>query len=187
MNSPLSKSNTVHQILEEVIEQYGRVLEERKIKIFKKFEPDLPETMIQDEPLKYVFTSLIQYMLPVIPPQGSIGFLTKSVVPPKASNEEETPPSREREYIEILMIFPGFKQAVDSAKRVFGISTPLKEEAFDLELRLVYEILKKHQGTLRFEVNEKKPRTLISLRLPIERRKVLYYPPAIHQGERSVL
>jgi len=45
-------------------------------------------------------------------------------------------------------------------------------------LRLVQEILKKHHGRITFEVQEKKPRTLISLMLPIERRKVIYYPSA---------
>jgi hypothetical protein len=32
---------------------------------------------------------------------------------------------------------------------------------------------------MRFEVDEKKPRTIISVRLPVERREVVYYPPAM--------
>jgi hypothetical protein len=46
-----------------------------------------------------------------------------------------------------------------------------------LELRLIKEIIQKNRGMMKFEVNEKKPRTLISLKFPIERRKLIYYQP----------
>jgi len=84
--------------------------------------------------------------------------------------------SSEKEAIEILMIFTGFKRPIDTAETIFGLSSLEKEETFELELRLIHEILKKHRGTIKFEVSEKKPRTLISLRLPVERRRVVYYP-----------
>jgi len=47
-----------------------------------------------------------------------------------------------------------------------------------LELRLIKEIIQKNEGMMKFEVNEKKPRTVISLKFPIERRKLIYYQPA---------
>jgi hypothetical protein len=56
-----------------------------------------------------------------------------------------------------------------------GIPGPQPEEAIELELRLIKEIIQKNRGMMKFEANEKKPRTLISLRFPIERRKVIYY------------
>ena len=167
MNTPLSKTNTVHQILDEVLRRHEEILEEKKIKVIKKFERDLPETMIHDEPLRYVFHSLLQYALPSIPPGGTLGFLTKAVVPEEG-----------KEYIDVLMIFSGFKRPMATAETAFGLSPTSGEDTFELELRLVQEILKKHQGKISFEVQEKKPRTLISLRLPIERRKVIYYPSA---------
>ena len=174
MNTPLSKTNTVHQILDEVLQRHETSFEQRKIKIFKKFEKDLPETMLHDEQLKYIFHSLIQYILPAIAPNGSIGVLTKSSAHPQES-KGEAPPS-ENEAIEVLMIFTGFKRPIDTAETIFGLSSLDKEETFELELRLIYEILKKHRGSIKFEVSEKKPRTLISLKLPVERRKVVYYP-----------
>ncbi len=73
------------------------------------------------------------------------------------------------------MIFTGFKRPIDMAQTVLGFSSLQREETFDLELRLIHEILKKNHGTMKFEVSEKKPRTLISLRLPVERRRVIYY------------
>jgi len=174
MNTPLSKMNTVHQILDEVLKRYETSFERKKVKVFKKFEKDLPETMLHDEQLKYIFHSLLQYILPAIAPNGSIGFMTKSLAHPQESKGEASSP--EKESIEILMIFSGFKRPIDTAGTIFGISSLQKEETFELELRLIHEIVKKHRGTIKFEVSEKKPRTLISLRLPIERRRVVYYP-----------
>jgi nitrogen-specific signal transduction histidine kinase len=178
MNTPLSKSNTIHQILEEVLKRHETVFEEKKIKIFKKLGKDLPETMIHDEQLRYILHSLVQYVLTILPPHGSIGFLTKLFVEQKQANEAEARSDKEREWIEILMIFTGFKKAMDTYDTVFGISSPRPEESEDLELRLIQEILKKNKGKMTIEVNEKKPRTLISLQLPVERRRVIYYPPA---------
>jgi len=165
MNTPLSKANTVHQILEEVLKRQDTSFDEKKIKVIRRFEKNLPETMIHDEPLRYIFHSLLQYALPSIPPGGTLGFLTKSVVPKEG-----------KEYIEVLMIFSGFKKPMAMVETAFDVSSVRQEDTFELELRLIHEILRKHQGTISFEVQEKKPRTLIFVRLPIERRKVIYYP-----------
>ena len=62
-------------------------------------------------------------------------------------------------------------------ENLLGISTIQQEEAIELELRLIKEIIQKNQGMMKFEVNEKKPRTFISLKFPIERRKLIYYQP----------
>ena len=45
-----------------------------------------------------------------------------------------------------------------------------------MKLLLVKEIVRKNLGTMKFDVNEKKPKTLITVIFPIERRKVIYYP-----------
>ena len=124
MNTPLNKTNTVHDILEEVLKRNEAMFEEKKVKIFKKFERDLPETMLHDEQLKYIFHSLLQYILPAVPPNGSIGFLTKSWVPLQEPKGEESLPEREKESIEVLMVFTGFKRPVDMAQTVLGVSSP---------------------------------------------------------------
>lgn len=176
MNTPLNKTNTIHRILEEVLKRHEPAFEEKKIKIFKKFEEALPETMIHDEQLRYVFHSLLQYVLPSIPPHGSIGFLTKTTAPKRL--KEEVHPEKEGESIEILMIFTGFKRPMATDETIFGIPSVEPEDTAELELKLIHEILKKNRGIMKMEVNEKKPRTLISLILPIERRRVIYYPSA---------
>ncbi|OGP95467.1 MAG: hypothetical protein A2157_05795 [Deltaproteobacteria bacterium RBG_16_47_11] len=178
MNTPLNKMNTVHRILEEVLNRYEPRFEEKKIKVFKKLEKDLPETMIHDEQLRYILDSLLQYILPSILPNGSIGFLTKSIIRPKGKSEDASLPEKNGKYIEVLIVFTGYKKPMDAYETIFGLSPIQKEETIELELRLIHEMMKKYRGIMKFEVNDKKPRTLISLQFPTERRKVTYFQSA---------
>jgi nitrogen-specific signal transduction histidine kinase len=175
INTPLVKTNTVHVILEEALRRHEVQLEDKKIKIFKKFEKDLPETTLHDEQLRYIFDSLLQYAIPSIPPNGSIGFLTKSLNDQKETEDHKSLSQKDERYIEILMVFTGYKKPTEKFENVLGISIVQREEAIELELRLIKEIIQKNRGVMKFEMNEKKPRTLISLKLPVERRKVFYY------------
>ena len=56
-----------------------------------------------------------------------------------------------------------------------GIPSLQKDEALDLILRLVKEMVLRNQGMMKFETDEKKAKVIISLRLPVERRKVFFY------------
>jgi hypothetical protein len=177
INTPLEKKNTVHFILEDVLKRNEVQLVHKKIKIFKKFEKDLPETVVHDEQLRYILNALLQYAIPTIAPNGSIGVLTKSFELAKDATNEKYFIQKAGRYIEILIVFTGFKKPVEQFGTVLGIPVVQKEEAVELELRLIKEIIQKNQGMMKFEVNEKKPRTLISLKFPIERRKLFYYQP----------
>jgi len=177
INTPFEKKDTVHVILEDVLKKHEMQLEDKKIKIFKKFEKDLPETVVHDEQLRYILNALLQYALPSIPPHGSIGILTKSFDHLNKTAEERKFHQRDGGYLEILVVFTGFKKPVEQFETVLGIPVVQKEETFEFELRLIKEIIQKNRGMMRFEVNEKKLRTLISLKLPIERRKLIYYQP----------
>jgi hypothetical protein len=44
----------------------------------------------------------------------------------------------------------------------------------DIALRLVDEIVQRNRGMMKFEEDEKKGKATISLRFPVERRKVIY-------------
>ncbi len=178
VNSPMNKSDTVHFILEEVLKKHEHQLEGKKIKIFRKFEGGLPETILHDEQLRYIFDSILQYVIPATPPAGSIGFLTKSLALPERSNTSKPLLDKDPKWVEILIVFTGYKRFMDQYETVLGIPAAQKEDAIELELRLVREVVERNRGVMRFEVNKKKPRTLISLRLPMERRKVIYYQPA---------
>jgi hypothetical protein len=75
-----------------------------------------------------------------------------------------------------MIIFTGYKKPVEQFETILGTPPLQQEEVIELELRLIKEIIQKNRGLMKFEVNEKKPRTLISLKFPVERRKVIYYP-----------
>ncbi len=166
--NPLEKTGTVHAVLEEVLKKYQVSFHQKGIKIFKKYEKDLPETAVRDEQLRYIFDSLLQYMIPSILENGSIGLLTKS----------RSDFRQDRASIQILFVFTGKKRPAGQLEKTLGIPGAAHEDkAIELELRLVQELIQKIRGNIRFEVNEKKPRTLISVDLPVERRKILYYPP----------
>jgi len=175
INTPIEKRDTVHSILEEILKKYELQLQDRNIKVFKKFEKDLPETTVHEEQLRYILDALLQYALPSIPPNGSIGFLTK--FPNRQPEVADVNKSNRKKggYIEVLIIFTGYKKPVEQFESVLGISALQKEETVELELRLIKEIIQKNQGVMKFEVNEKKPRTIVSLKFPVERRKVIYY------------
>jgi hypothetical protein len=140
-------------------------------------EKDLPETIVHDEQLRYILNALLQYAIPSIPPNGSIGFLTKSFDGPAQTTADKNFHPKDGRYIEILIVFTGYKKPVEQFETVLGIPAIQKEEAVELELRLIKEIIRKNRGMMKFEVNEKKPRTVISLKFPAERRKLIYYQP----------
>ena len=178
INTPIEKRDTIHFILEDVLKKHETELEHRKIKLFKKFEKDLPETIVHDEQLRYILTALLQYALPFISPNGSIGFLTKSSDVEGGSTAAKASHQTNGRYIEILIVFTGYRKPFEQFETVLGIPAVQKEEAIELELRLIKDIIQKNQGMMKFEVNEKKPRTVISLKFPTERRKLIYYQPA---------
>ena len=83
---------------------------------------------------------------------------------------------KEGKYVEILMVFTGYKKPMDHWQQ--GIPAHQKEGILNLTLRLVDEIVQRNRGMMKFEEDEKKEKTTISLRFPVERRKVVFYQPA---------
>lgn len=171
LNTPIRKVDTVHHLMEEVLRKNQTKLEEKGIKLFKKFEKDLPETIVPDEQLKYVLNSVLQYALATISPNLSMGLYTRSFVLEKEIGEDVTL-KRDGRYIEISVVFMGYKK---SAEQGVGGVTLQKGEPLDLILRFVKEVVQRNQGMMKIEGDEKKAKTFISLKFPVERRKVVYY------------
>ena len=169
VHTRIRKINTVHNILEEVLKKHQAKLDEKGIKVFKKSEKDLPETVVPDEQLKYVLSSLLQYAVALTLPNGNLGFSTRSFTPDKEAAQVEGLFNRDGRYIEISVVFPGRQRPSET-----GVGTK-KEEAPDLILRFVKEVVLHNYGMMRVEADEKRTKTLISVRFPVERRKVVYY------------
>ena len=104
--------------------------------------------------------------------------MTKVTDIPKEAEENKDLPQRDGRYVEVVVVFTGYKKQGEQVDATLGTQATQKEEKMDLKLLLVKEIVHKNHGTMKLEVNEKKPRTQISLIFPIERRQIVYYQSA---------
>ncbi len=175
INTPIIKSNTISNILEEVLEANKKQIEGKRIKIFRKNEKDLPETFIHDEQMRFVLNSVLQYALLCVPLGGTIGFLIKSFNFNNGGAGKQVSSERNGGYIEAAIGFIG--ESSDLPKNGGRGLAVHEQGTANLILQLVKEILQNNHGGMTYEFDPKKPRTLITLRFPIERRKVLYYEP----------
>lgn len=175
INTPIIKKNTLYIIFEEILEANEKQLREKNIKIIKRCEKDLPETFIHTEQVRFILHSILQYAILSTPQNGSIGFLLKScdfhdgTVPEKASSENS------QRYIEVMMGFNVDKKPMSQPENLSEAQGNQKEELTELILKLVKETLQRNRGMM-IETNGEKP-TLITMRFPVERRKVIYYAP----------
>jgi hypothetical protein len=103
-----------------------------------------------------------------MPPDGSIEFLTRSFALQKETREDQVFFKKDGKYIEILVVFTYYREPKEQP-------TPPKEAVPDLMLRLVDDIVERNQGMIKFEFDERRAKRSISLKFPIERRKVVCY------------
>jgi len=178
-STPLIKRDTVNTLVEEVIKKHEQQLEEKRIKVIKKqFEKDLPEAILPEQQLRFILNSVVQYALLSIPPDGSIGFLTR-IFDMEALKDKEWGQlqqlQRDGRYIEILVVSAGNEESGEGTGVVSGAPNSHEEEAVELILKLAKEMIEKNKGVMRYKVYEDKPMTFISVILPVERRSVVHY------------
>ena len=172
VHTPIKKVNTIHNIVEEVLKKQQAKLEEKGVKVIKKLEKDLPETIVPDEQLKYILGSVLQYAIALTPPNWNLGLSTRSITLEKEAGEVHSLFKKDGKYIEISVVFPGYQRPREP---VLETATLQKEEASNLILRFVKEVVLRNRGTIRVGADEKRTKTVIFLRFPVERRKVVYY------------
>ncbi len=180
IRSPVPKANTIHLLLEELLRKNEKRLQDKKIKISKKqYEKDLPETMVHEEELRYILNWVLQYALTSVVPNGTIGFLTRSVENGEGKEDLKAPGSKERRYVEILIGFEGVEKPNDLARAALGLQAFHREAGNSFILPLVDEIVQKNHGIMKFRGDGEKRITQVSLVLPVERRRVVYYQSAV--------
>jgi len=170
INNPILKTNTVNAVIEEELKKYQTELEEKKIRLFKTLEKNLPEIAVPDDQLRYILSCVLQYVMALIGTNGNLGIFTRHFAPQREVGEDQ-----EGRFIEILVAYTGYKKPTEQPASPLGISAHQKEKILDLALRLVDEIVQRNRGVMKFEEDEKKGKTAVSLRFPVERRKVVYY------------
>jgi len=183
VTTPIQKKGTVNTFIEEVLKKHQAGLEENRVKIFRHFEKDLPETIVPDEQLRFILDSILQYAMASMRSEGNIEFSTKSSELQKESTEE-TVLEKDRKFIEILVAFTSYKKPMEKPMQGLRTLTPKEEFVSNVLLRLVDATVNMNQGVTRLEVDETKARKSVFLKLPMERRRVFFYESAITK-ERS--
>jgi nitrogen-specific signal transduction histidine kinase len=178
INTPILKKNTIYIILEEILTANENQIQTKSIKILKKLEENLPETFVHDEQVRFILNSILQYAILSTSYDGSIGFLTRSI-DQKGTGEDKgkVVPLKDRRCIEILIVSSGHKDAFEQLEKPPEGPDIENEKTVGLILQLIRELIQRSQGMIEFEVDEKKSRTIITLRLPCDRRQVVYYEP----------
>ncbi|MEW6375635.1 MAG: hypothetical protein AB1502_07575, partial [Thermodesulfobacteriota bacterium] len=172
VNTSVKKKDTIHRLIEEVLKKYQVQLEEKGIKLSKKFEKDLPEAVVPDELMRYILNSLLQYGVNSVTPSGEMGLVTKSFIPEEKGDLDQALLGKDKRYIEIELFFAGYKKLSEPFEKSPGFH---KEEPLNLILRLVKEVVQRNRGIMKIETDEKKEKTLIFISFPSERREVFYY------------
>ena len=176
INTPITRTNTLYTILEEILESNEKQLRKKNIKIIKKYGKDLPDTFIHPEQVRFIFHSILQYAILSTPLNGSIGFLMESSDVHNGMGAEKTLPGNNRGYIEVMIGFNGDGKRPNHSENLLDTPVDQKEGMTDLILKLAKEILQRNHGMI-IETHGKRLKTLINLKFPIERRKVVYYEP----------
>jgi hypothetical protein len=172
--TPIRKRGTVNALIEEVLKKHQVRLAEKKTKIFRNLGKDLPETIVPDEQLRFILDSVLQYAMASMPSDGNIEFLTKSYALRKESSVEAIS-EKDRKDIEVIVAFTSYKKPVEKSMEELRKPTPKEEFVSEALLRLVDATVKMNQGVTRLEVDETKAQKSVFLKLPVERRNVVFY------------
>jgi nitrogen-specific signal transduction histidine kinase len=174
VNTPIAKPNTLHVILEEILGADEKQFRQKDIKINKTYEKDLPDTYIQPEQVRFILHGVLQYAILSTPPGETIGFLMKSS--DNGTRAEKTLPKDKRGYVEVIIGFNGNGKPVDPLENFSEVPSDQSKGMADLILKLAKDILERNRGMM-IETHREKSKTLIALRFPIEKRKVVHYRP----------
>lgn len=178
VNATETKTNTIHTLLEQSLKKHQAQWEKKRIRVFKKFEKDLPETIVPDEHLQYIIDSLLNYATRWMTSGGFIGLMTRLVSPSKESTETDPLSLWTGKQVELSILFDGFHRTEIPLEPLFQEKPSTKKELLDFELRLVDDVVRKNRGVMETATDEQKGRTYLSLKFPVERRKILSYPSA---------
>jgi hypothetical protein len=129
--------------------------------------------MIHDQKLKYILDSIFQYVLLALPVHGKIGLITKSLPLQEGAEPHKVLPLKTTRTVDIQMILGEVLIEPTSAESKGNAIS--REPALNLIFLLVKHFVHRQQGTIDWEVDRKNRQTIISLKFPAERRKVVYY------------
>jgi hypothetical protein len=166
----IENTNSVHNLIENVLKKYQPALEKRETLIFRRFEKDLPQVIVPDEQLRYIVDTIIQYILGSMPSSGGISFSTKSLVIQEKKDEKQPLLEQNSRWVEILVVFTRCISSEEKVKNILGIQEHQTDQnPLDLILQLVKKMVDKNRGLMKFDLAEERNKASISLLLPAEK------------------
>jgi len=173
IKSPVRQANRIHVTLEEALEKHKKKLMDKGIRIFKKqFEKNLPDAGVHVEELRFILNWVLEYAIISTPPNQTIALLTRSLEAEEAHEAIRSPQQRGAKRVEIV-IASGHYEDWNKQPPVPPTTRTIQNEGErSWILPLVDEIVQKNRGSL--QLSEGRLR-MVSLILPIERRKVVHY------------
>jgi len=176
IKSPVRQTNMIHVILEEVLERHKKKLMDKEIRIVKKqFEKDLPDASVHVEELRFILNWVLEYAIISAAANQSIAFLTRSLEAQEDKEAIKILQQRGTKCIEIVIASGDYDALNKQAGVPPDIKTAHNEGERSWILSLVDEIVQKNRGSLTLSAGRLR---MVSLILPIERRKVVYYERA---------
>jgi len=170
ITTPIRKTNTVHNLIENTLKKYQPQFEKRETLIFRRFEKDLPEVTVPDEQLRYILECVFQYILGSIRSGGGISFATRSLVIQEKEDEKKPSLEQNTRWVEILVIFTRHRSSTEEAESILEIQEHQAEQnPLDLILQLAKKMVDKNRGLIKVELAEERNNSSISLLLPAER------------------
>ena len=174
IRSPVQQANMVHVVLVEAIEKHKKKLMDRKIRIVKKqFEKDLPNASVHIEELRFILNGILEYVAISAAPNWSIALLTRSLEAQESAMRSMQ--QRGKKCVEIVFVLGDDEKISKNTGTPREIRTAPSEDERSWILQLVNEIVHKNQGSLKLSADTESRSRMISLILPVERRKVVYY------------
>lgn len=176
VNTPVKKVDTIHKMIEEILAENQQELVNKEIKIIRKqFDPQLPETTLTDEQLRFIFNSIFQYLLFSTTQRGRIGIMTRSIDPEDWRGEQKALLQKNQKYIEVLIVSTQLDLKRDPMEIVPSLPKEEHERKMDIFLQLVKKTLEKNRGLMEAKWDAQKRMTILSVVLPIERRNVFQF------------
>jgi hypothetical protein len=171
ITAPIRKTNTVHNLVENVLKKYQPLFEKRETLIFRRFEKDLPEVIVPDEQLRYILESVLQYILDLIPSGGGISFATRSLVIQEKEDEKKPLLKQNTHWVEIFMIFTRYRSSTEKEMILLGTEEhQTSQNPSDLILQLAKKMVDKNGGLMEVELAEERNNSSICLLLPAEKK-----------------
>lgn len=146
--------------INEVVELMHHEAEEQHIRIVTKFEPNLPEVMIDRKYLKQALLNILKNALAAMPDGGAL------IITTSAKNDE----------LLIAISDTGIGIPEDLLSKIFEPYFTTKESGTGLGLTITFKIIKEHNGEITVESTPSKGSTF-TIHLPIPQPEQKSLPP----------